>query len=391
MRASESLKLLGLVLLILGVGLASSIELGVASATQTQACQSWERTFGGSKNEYSRSVQQTTDGGFILLGYRFDAGKTFIWLIKVDAQGNKEWERTFSDGGDDYGYSIQQTADGGFILLGYTWSFGAGGADFWLIKTDAQGNKEWERTFGGSGDDYGLSVQQTSDGGFILLGYTHSNGEGKDFWLIKTDSQGNKEWERTFGGSGDDYGTSVQQTADGGFILLGYTNSYGKEEGRWDLLLIKTDSQGNKEWEKTFAKGSGFSVQQTADGGYILLGYTERGPWLIKTDAQGDKEWDRTFGRGDSDEGYSVQQTSDGGFVLLGGTNSHGTRGWDFWLVKIDAQGNKEWEKTFGSSDSEKGYSVQQTSDGGYILFGGKKSFSTGRTDLWLIKYCPEG
>jgi regulation of enolase protein 1 (concanavalin A-like superfamily) len=247
--------------------------------------------------------------------------------------GNKLWEKTFGGIRDDRGHSVQQTSDGGFILLGWTESFDAREADVWLIKTDASGNIEWDRTFGGSDRDKGSSVQQTSDGGFILVGYTESFGAGwADVWLIKTDADGNKLWEKTFGGSGLDSGSSVQQTSDGGFIIVGYTTSFGA--GGFDVWLIKTDADGNKLWEKTFGgsrRDWGSSVQQTSDGGFILVGYTTSfgagDVWLIKTDANGNKQWDRTFGGSDWDEGWSVQQTSDGGFIIVGWTWSFGAGG----------------------------------------------------------------
>ncbi len=363
-----------------------------------QACQSWSRTFGGSESDWGYSVQQTSDGGYILLGTTesYGAGGYDSWLIKTDSQGNKEWERTFGGSEDDWGYSVQQTRDGGYILLGG--SYGTGDGDFWLIKTDAQGNKEWERTFGGSDIDWGWSVQQITDGGYILLGYTESYGTGKeDVWLIKTDAYGNKEWDRTFGGSEDDRGTSVQQTKDAGYILLGTTWLYGT--GKGDFWLIKTDSQGNKEWDRTFGGSDwdgGTSVQQTADGGYILLGDTasygagSADFWLIKTDAYGNKEWERTFGGSETEWGGSVQQTEDGGYILRGYTYSYGAGSADFWLIKTDAQGNKQWAKTFGGSETEWGSSVQQTEDGGYILLGCTASYGAGELDFWLIKYCPE-
>jgi predicted secreted protein len=316
----------------------------------------WEKTFGGSDEDWGFSVQQTKDGGYILLGETesFGAGGADFWLIKTDARGNKQWEKTFGGSEDDgaagwlpdWGWgSVQQTKDGGFILLGTTLSFGAGDADFWLIKTDANGNKEWERTFGGSSFDWGLSVQQTKDGGFILLGYTSSFGARLiDFWLIKTDARGKKQWDKTLGGRVDDYGSSVQQTKDGGYILLGWTASFSEA---YDFLLIKTDASGEKQWERTFG-GSGFN------------------------------------------RGVSVQQTSDGGYILLGYTSSFGAGGADFWLIKTDANGNKLWDKTFGGSKGDGGRSVQQTSDGGYILLGYTYSFGAGDADFWLIKYCPE-
>ncbi len=206
------------------------------------------------------------------------------------------WERTFGGKKSDAGYSVQQTSDGGFILVGMTESFGAGYQDLWLIKTDAEGQMIWQRTFGGSEGDVGLSVQQTSDGGFILLGGTVSFGAGEtsDFWLIKTDAEGQMVWQRTFGGNDWDIGVSFQQTSDGGFILLGGTESFGA--GDYDFWLIKTDAEGQMVWQRTFGGSNwdvGLSVQQTSDGGFILLGETrsfgagETDLWLIKTDAEG--------------------------------------------------------------------------------------------------------
>ena len=361
-----------------------------------QACQSWSRTFGGSENDLGYSVQQTSDGGYILFGTTesYGAGDYDFWLIKTDAQGNMQWAKTFGGSEDDWGYSVQQTSDGGYILLGGSYSTGDG--DFWLIKTDSQGNKQWERIFGGSEDDWGYSVQQTTDGGYILLGGSYGTGDG-DFWLIRTDAQGNKEWERTFGGSEDDQGYSVQQASDGGYILLGYTESYGA--GSADFWLIKTDSQGNKQWAKTFGGSEddwSISVQQTQDGGYILLGDTysygagKADVWLIKTDSQGNKQWDRTFGGSSQDNSISVQQTTDGGYILHGYTYSYGAGSADFWLIKTDAYGNKEWDRTFGGSKTDWGSSAQQTEDGGYILLGCTTSYGAGGLDFWVIKYCPE-
>jgi predicted secreted protein len=382
--------LAGLVLLLVGLGVGKS----VAQAPSWE----WFKTFGGSNLDWGYSVQQTSDGGFILVGYTwsFGAGRDDVWLIKTDATGNEQWEKTFGGIRDDLGYSVQQTRDGGFIVVGSTESFGAGGVDVWLIKTDADGNEQWEKTFGGSDWDGGSSVQQTSDGGFILVGDTTSFGAGgADVWLIKTDASGNKEWDRTFGGSDSDYGLSVQQTSDGGFILVGYTWSFGAGEA--DVWLIKTDASGNREWDRTFGGrywDGGQSVQQTSDGGFIIVGETtsfggKEDVWLIKTDASGNREWDRTFGGSENDLGYSVQQTSDGGFILVGTTRSFGAGEDDVWLIKTDATGNKLWEKTFGGSNLDGGLSVQQTSDGGFIVVGTTWSFGAGDADVLLIKSRP--
>ena len=317
----------------------------------------------------------------------------------VSAQGapEVEWDKTFGGSNWDLGASIQQTSDGGYVVTGLTWSYGAGDADVWLVKTDSSGNKQWDKTFGGSGNETGLSVQQTSDGGYVVTGSTSSYGAGDyDVWLIKTDSSGNKQWDKTFGGSSYDWGSSVQQTSDGGYVVTGHTSSYGAGNG--DVWLIKTDSSGNKQWDKTFDSSgneSGYSVRQTLDGGYIVAGATDidgaggGDVWLIKTDSSGNKQWDKTFGGWSDDVGDSVQQTSDGGYVVAGYTWSYGAGEDDVWLIKTDSSGNEQWDNTFGGSNLDAGVSVQQTSDGGYVVAGGTQSYGAGGADVWLIKLAP--
>ena len=356
----------------------------------------WEQTFGGSMIDFSEMVQQTADGGYIMAGTTrsYGAGWYDVYLVKTDALGNKEWEQTFGGSSNDYAYSVEQTTDGGYIMAGYTGSSGAGLYDVYLVKADALGNMEWEQTFGGSGWDYAYSVQQTTDGGYIMAGTTDSYGAGgEDVYLVKANALGNKEWEQTFGGSGWDNAYSVRQATDGGYIIAGTTDSYG---ANWEnVYLIKTDASGNMVWEQTFGGSSdeyAYSVEQTTDGGYIMAGETSSYDdgsyqfYLIKTDASGNMVWEQTFGGSGYEAAYSVEQTTDSGYIIAGATDSYDA-GWrDVYLVKTDALGNKEWEKNIGGSSHDFAYSVQQTTDGGYIMAGYTDSYGAGGGDVYLVK-----
>jgi hypothetical protein len=306
--------------------------------------------------------------------------------------GNRQWHKTFGGSNDDYGESVNQTSDLGFIITGYTESYGAGGRDVWLIKTDSFGNEQWNKTFGGSNGDEGYSVWQTSDGGYIITGDTYSYGPGgSDVWLIKTNSSGDYQWDTTIGTGGDDHGRSVQQTSDGGYIIAGREYSFAIFS--WNVWLIKTNSSGDVKWYKTFGGDSadyGESVQQTSDGGYIITGWTSSysaeysDVWLIKTNASGNKEWNKTFSRGWFEKGYSVQQTTDGGYIIAG--FSQGADESDVWLIKTSSSGNWQWGREIGISGDDMAYSVRQADDGGYIIAGYTESYGAGDSDVWLIK-----
>jgi hypothetical protein len=324
---------------------ASGEQISVEPDSRSEPVEEWSQTFGGSEYEWGNSVAETSDGGYVIAGttYSYGAGNGDVWLIKTDATGNEEWDETLGGSGVEYGDSVAVTSDGGYIITGSTQSYGAGHSDVWLIKTDADGNQEWDQTFGGSDEDHGNSVAHTSDGGYIIAASTQSYGAGSsDVWLIKTDANGNEQWNELFGDSSYDYGYSVAQTSDSGYIITGYTQSYGA--GSADVWLIKTNANGNEEWSQIFGGSGadyGYSVAQTSDGGYIVVGYTysygagSADVWLIKTDADGDEEWSELFGGSSYDGGYSVAETSDGGYIVSGDTASYGSGGSDVWLIKL--------------------------------------------------------
>jgi hypothetical protein len=377
--------------------------LGIKSSDST-IIKRWNKTFGGVENDEGHSVQQTTDGGYIITGdtESFGAGLRDVWLIKTDENGNKEWDKTFGGMENDGGHSVQQTTDGGYVIVGYTESFDNNNeySDVWLIKTDSNGKMIWNKTYGRNYDDVGYSVQQTNDGGYIITGCTKISGS-IDVWLIKTDENGNREWDKIFGSFDScfiDRGHSVQQTTDGGYIITGYT--IGGCYETHDVWLIKTDGNGNRVWDKTFDGinwDGGYSIQQTIDGGYIITGYTESfgvpinhlDIWLIKTDSNGKMIWNSIFGRSGADMGYSVHQTNDSGYIIVGYTESFGTDNKNVWLVKTDSNGKMIWNKTYGGTFTDMGNSVHQTNDGGYIIIGQTDSFGYGeryKSDFWLIK-----
>jgi len=373
----------------------------VALFTQSAYAVSFAKIYGVADEDYAYSVQQTSDGGYILAGLTssFGAGSDDIFLIKTDANGNIIWAKTYGGTSGDWASSVQQTSDGGYILAGSTYTFGAGNYDAFLIKTDANGNVQWAKTYGGTDDDYAFSVQQTSDGGYIVVGGTSSFGAGwGNIFLIKTDANGNVQWAKTYGGTSGDGAYSVQQTSDGGYILTGWTLSFGA--GLADIILIKTDANGNVQWAKTYGEANwdyGYSVQQTSDGGYIVAGGTDSfgagnwDIWLIKTDANGNLQWAKTYGGTGYDLAYSVQQTSDGEYIVAGITASFGAGLGDVFLVKMDANGNIIWAKTYGGTNTDLAYSVQQTSDGEYIVAGITWSFGADLYEAFLIKTDADG
>ncbi len=350
-----------------------------------------------------RQRTQTIPGGAPGGTYTFEGrGGIFpdsIWasdsfpLVKLEAEPAM-WTQTFGGSGGEVGESVQQTSDGGYIIAGITGSYGGGDNDYWLIKTDAAGDCTWSQTYGGSGTDCGRCAQQTQDGGYVIVGCSNSystGGNDYDVYLIKTDAVGNEVWNYSYGGLGGEFGEWVEQTQDGGYILTGQVYDYGA--GGWDVCLIKTDENGSEQWSRTFGASyanCGESVRQTLDGGYIIGGwadYSYSGDiYLIKTDAEGNELWSHTYGGGGGDWGKEVQQTQEGGYVVAGWTSSFGAGEDDVYLLKTDGSGNELWSRTFGGTRGDWGNSVQQTQDGGYVVAGWTESFGAGECDAYIIR-----
>src|SRR6185436_8537499 len=425
----------------------------------------WDAGFGGTRPDLLTSFQQTRDGGYILAGYSKSLaggdktqtlwggiGDDDYWIVKIDSIGNKEWDKDFGGVFADKMYAVKQTADGGYLLAGESTSGISGdktqplvgNTDFWILKIDSLGTKLWDKDFGGTDYDYLSCMISTNDGGFILGGVSASPAGGDktqpawggwDFWIIKIDAQGNKIWDKDFGGTDHDYLNAIQQTADGGYLLGGYSASDvsgDKTEPRWGLYdnwIVKTDSLGNFQWDKNLGGYSNDfinSVYQTSDHGYILAGISESNMggdksqnswgyydyWIIKTDSSGNKLWDKNYGGTDDDEFFgNITPFANGDLMLAGisysnisGNKTENNLGIEqSWILKIDSAGSVLWDKTiFTEGHDEEGYAIQ-TSDGciavanyttggiaGYKSMDNRDSalLANRTADYWIVKFC---
>ena len=367
----------------------------------------------------------------------------FLPLCLFSQAPTIQWDKTIGGSSDDYLFSLRQTSEGGYILGGYSNSpisgdkseNSKGANDYWVVKLDANGTKQWDKTIGGNDRDDLQSIQQTSDGGYILGGYSFSGVSGDktegskgflDYWVVKLDANGTKQWDKTIGGWRTDHLSDLQQTSDGGYILGGFSDSPvsgdktdHSSEGLMDYWVVKLNADGTKQWDKTIG-GNNTDVlsrlQQTSDGGYILGGYshsnisgdkTENSNgnhdfWVVKLDANGTKQWDKTIGGDSYDALKAMRKTIDGGYILGGkslssvsGDKTENSKGdFDYWMVKLDANGTKLWDKTVGGNSGDQLYDLQQTSDGGCLLggpsfspaSGDKTEDSKGHTDYWVVK-----
>lgn len=379
---------------------------------------------------------QTNDGGYLLGGdsdsplggdkSQGSQGLNDYWIVKTDALGNKQWDKRFGGNSNEELFSVLQTADNGFLLGGWTQSnvngdqtqASRGGRDYWIVRTDMNGIKLWDKRYGGPDDDEMRAMILTADGGYLLAGESRSsigseksqNNHGVyDVWVVKTDALGNKLWDASYGGTDDDRLNAVQQTADGDYIFGAWTISppgfdvseAGK--GSTDMWLVKADENGVKLWDHRFGGNDNeymYALDQTKDEGFILAGYTRseingdvtvtgKGAydfWLVKTDGNGMKLWDSRLGGPSDDKGKSIYELEDGGFIVggwsesdAGGDKSQNTQGLtDYWLVRTDNTGNKIWDLNFGANNDERLHDVPPTADGGFIIGGHSSSGMNG-------------
>ena len=411
----------------------------------------WQKSFGGSGLEYwNACIQKTTDGGYILAGTGASLDGDVIgnhalnpalisgdfWVVKLDAAGTIVWQKELGGTEDEFCYSIQQTVDGGYVVAGTSTSNDGDvtghhlSEDVWIVKLDAAGTLMWQKSLGGNGYDNSRCIQQTTDGGYIVAGYSNSlNGDltinhgNNDYWIVKLDATGTLLWQKSFGGSGDDRAYYIQQTSDGGYIVAGSNDSTNGDvtgnHGGSDAWIIKLDATGTLMWQKSFGNtgvDAARCILQTTDGGYIFSGYRAltnsetnvnhggKEAWIVKLDTTGTEEWQKLYGGSGYDEAVYIKQANDGSYILAGDTsNGNGdVTGFhspvccgpvaDYWILKLDASGTLLWQKALGGSNIDTACSIQQTSDGGYITAG--YSYSTdgdvignhGSYDSWVVK-----
>ncbi|HPJ30346.1 MAG TPA: hypothetical protein PLZ42_03035 [Methanothrix sp.] len=353
----------------------------------------WERVLGGAADDGGLTLRKTGDSGLIVAGYTASrgAGGRDLWLIKTDPEGELEWERTFGGPGDEEGWTVLET-ESGYVVAGVAEAGAgspvAGGKDLFLVRTYSDGYERWRRSFGGAADDWGVSMVETEDG-FVIVGLTCSFGSGgSDGWILKTDSDGNEEWNLAIGGSKNDGLASILESEDG-YVVAGTTESYGA--GGKDLWLARVDPDGNRIWEKTFGGEGDERGNQVLDAGdgYLLVGVSDpagsanRDLLLVKTDLEGEKIWEETIGSIGEEGGWSARTTSDGGYVILGYSNRSTDQ--NIWLVKVGEDGEEAWEETFGGWGRDLGRSIVSTEDGGWAMTGWTESEGSGM-DLWLGK-----
>jgi hypothetical protein len=406
--------------------------------TLAQPTIQWQKSFGGSGGDYAISIQQTIDGGYVVAGLSNsndsdvsgNHGSNDYWVVKLNNTGTIEWQKSLGGTDVDEAASIQQTNDGGYIIAGSSNSIDGdvsgnhGNYDYWMVKLSSLGTIEWQKSLGGTYNDQAQSIQQTIDGGYIVAGYSYSNdGDvsgnhgAHDYWVVKLNNTGTLDWQKSLGGTGSDQAASIQQTIDGGYIIAGRSTSndfdVSGNHGGQDYWVVKLTNIGTIEWQKSLGGTDAdfaFSVQQSADGGYIVAGYSYSNDgdvsvnyggydyWMVKLSSLGSLEWQISLGGWTEDGAHSIIQTNDGGYIIAGKSFSNygivsGNHGYsDYWVVKLTNLGSFDWQKSLGGTGYESARSIQQTNDGGYIVSGYSKSNdgdvmgNHGDNDYWVVK-----
>jgi predicted secreted protein len=365
----------------------------------------WTKTYGLEYDDQGRHILPTEDGGYIFLGVLENAetNSEDMWLVRLDSKGDMIWQEIYGGSLSDRGNRLIPDSNGGYLLAGYTQSYGAGGYDVWLIKINSSGVPLWQKTYGDTLDDYAFSVIPAENKGYIIAGTTTSTKYGKyDLWVFQVDSMGNLGWQTIMGGDDQDQARSIKQTSDGGYIIAGYTVT--DLDRQYDLWLVKLDSNGDSLWSKTFGgnyRDAGISVLEMSDNKIMILGYTEsfywfegvydRDIWLLITDPEGDAIRASTFGGPYNEYGHILDITNDGNYIITGYTESVGSGGWDLLILKVDGEGNEIWSKTYGGPLKDFGKYIYQNESGGYVCIGITESFGTGGWDAWVIKTDSEG
>ena len=358
----------------------------------------WTRTVGGADWDFGCSLAQIDSTHFLITGYSHSFGNGYeYYLICIDVNGDTMWTRTYGGINDDVALKAQRTAAGDFAIAGWTSSFGSGLRDAYLILTDAQGDTLWTRTYGGAARDIAYGVCTTMDGGFLLVGETRSSGSGlSDLYLVKVDSQGDSMWAKPFGGSGQDMGYSVLQTSDSGFIAVGFTESSGS--GMGDLYILKTDVSGDSIWAKTFG-GSlderAMSIRSAIDSGFVITGYSSSfgaggaDVYALHISDSGDSIWAFIHGGVQDECGYDIRIAPDAGYLIAGRTRSFGSGNEDVYLLQLNDDGDTIWTKTLGGALDDGAACLAVLADHGLLIAGETFSYGSGGYDFWIIRTEP--
>ena len=351
------------------------------------------------KNESGHSVLQNMDSNFVVLG----SVDNDILLMEADNKGQVIWSQSYGGSqGLDEAHHIKQTNDGGYVISGSTRSYGFGGSDIWLIKSGPNGLIEWNTYIGTEHNEKGGQVIQTEDGGFLVIGnLINEQEQDSDVWLIKTNSQGDSIWTKSYGGDGDEFGSDIIKIENNGYILLGSTSSYGNND--LDILMIKIDDEGEEQWIRNYGIGSddiGQAIVQTRDGGYMVqflvesYGYGNLATGLMKLNSEGDVLWTNAFGGTVNTMSKMFSKINSNEYISVCSQIDYSSNTSNTWMIKIDDEGEIIWERIFGKLGKDDGFSTIPTFDGGFIFTGRSNSLvddDENLFDLWLLKTDPSG